>query len=306
MTHAHVLILEDEAPVARLLRSWVELDGASVRTTGSAEQALLLAAVQSPAIVVCDVCLPGGRDGFWFVERLRPLHPETVVVMSTGLQGIETVRSGLRTGVSDLLVKPFTYVVFREALRRAFAEHLLRRVSTASPEADAPDSRRVARDTTAALFAILHAQRGNGARHAEQVSHLSVKLAEALGVEESERSHIEHAALFCDVDRVDVYAIAKVVPYLASASEIAVARRECFDGTGFPVGLRGDAIPLGARIIAVASAYEDLVEGSGLHSLTPAEAIDTLVGERAREFDPNVLDALRLQLQPIERLSAAS
>ena len=87
------------------------------------------------------------------------------------------------------------------------------------------------------------------------------------------------------------------VPFLAAANKIAVSTHEKYDGSGFPHGLVGDSIPLEARIISVANAYDELV--SGLHGaqVNPALAVELMTTDRATEFDPLVLGALKT-LQP--------
>lgn len=303
---SHVLIVEDQVPIGRLLRAWIEAEGASVVTATGAEQALLLASEHPPAVALCDIRLPGGRDGFWLVEQLRLLHPETAVVMTTGLPQFDTEVSGPREGVADFVVKPFTRERIVDALRRGLAEHRSRQASMATdsggraPAGPGRDSMAA----TAALLAVLHTQSGSAAAHAQRVSHLAVTLARALNVEDSAVSHIEHAALLRDVERSDIHGIVRKLPHLDAASTIAVASQERFDGTGFPLGLKGDAIPRGARIVAVADAYDDLVEGQCLSGLTPADAVEALCGERASQFDPAVLRALR-SVQPDFQATAA-
>ena len=90
---------------------------------------------------------------------------------------------------------------------------------------------------------------------------------------------------------------------LAAANQIAVAAHERFDGSGFPHGLRGQQIPVGARIIAVADAYDELVSGIGHDAVGVGRAIEILTTERRSQFDSNVLSALKT-LQPTpERVS---
>lgn len=297
---SHVLIVEDQAPIIRLLHSWVEAEGESAVTATSAEQALLLASQQSPAVALCDIHLPGGQDGFWLVDQLRVLHPETAVVMTTGIHDFNAAVAGVRASVTDYVVKPFTRARLSEALQCALAEHRARKASAATPGHQTPKGacHDGATGATAALLAVLHAQRGTAAIRALRVAHLAVKLARALDAAELEISDIEHGALLCDVARLDVYAIARKVPHLNAASAIAVASQERFDGNGFPLGLEGEAIPRGARIVAVATAYEELVSSAGSTLFTPKRAVEVLCGERAQEFDPAVLGALRLQLCP--------
>ena len=80
---------------------------------------------------------------------------------------------------------------------------------------------------------------------------------------------------------------------LEPAARIAMACRERVDGSGYPRGLAGDAIPLGARIIAVAETYVDLLNGhAGLHEPFPPEAaLEQLAGRRGRELDAALVDA---------------
>jgi response regulator RpfG family c-di-GMP phosphodiesterase len=89
-------------------------------------------------------------------------------------------------------------------------------------------------------------------------------------------------------------AMLKNVPFLAAANEIAVAAHERYDGSGFPRGLKGEAIPIGARIIGVADAWDELVSGIGGTPVAPAHALEILSVERLVQFDPLVVGALTM------------
>ena len=118
------------------------------------------------------------------------------------------------------------------------------------------------------------------------------RLGGALGVSENGLTDIRLAALLRDVTRHDVHAIARMAPAFVAAYGIAMAAQERFDGSGFPIALKGDAIPLGARIVGVAEAYDELVSGDPGATTTPAAAMEMLQGERSRQFDPAALQAL--------------
>jgi len=291
-----VLIVEDQAQVARLLLRWVEAEGATAVAATSAEQALLLASQQTPAVALCDVNLPGGRDGFWLAEQLRALHPETAVVMTTGLHYFDAAVAGLRAGVVDYVTKPVSRERLQEALRRALAEHQSRKASSSASESTSDQSGgyQGAPGAKAALLTVLHAQGGAAVHHAQHAADVAAKLARALSLAGRDVALVEYAALLCHIDRVDVHGLARKVPDLSDASAIALASQERFDGSGFPLGLRGSAIPRGARIVAVANAYDALVTGSGGVRVTPEQAVEILCHERAGQFDPAVLRALRI------------
>ena len=73
-----------------------------------------------------------------------------------------------------------------------------------------------------------------------------------------------------------------------------MAAHERYDGSGFPRGLKGEAIPLGARIVAVADVWDELVSGIGDTPVAPAHALEIMSVERLTQFDPLVVGALTI------------
>ena len=290
---SEVLIVEDEAPIRRLLHRWIDAEGLRAMEAESAEQGLLLASEKSPAVAFCDINLPRGQSGFWLVEQLHRLHPATSVVVTTGLHKFDVAVTGLRAGATDYIVKPFTRDRFREALQRGLAVYESRK-GTAAAQAHVGTCRSQSEPagTIAALLSVLRADQEAAVPRAHRVSQRAVAIARAMNVGGTMASDVEHAAILRSITRLDVHALGRQVPFLAAAITITAAVQERFDGTGFPLGLAGDNIPLGARVLAVAEAWDELVEGSRGGSLTPAQALEVMCGERARQFDPAVLRAL--------------
>src|SRR5688572_4899104 len=103
-----VLIVEDEAPIRRLLQAWTQAEGAEVVEAASAEQALTLVKSEGPlAVALCDLKLPG-RDGLWLADQLREVSPETAVVMTTAVHEFDVAVHSLQKRVVDYLSKPYT------------------------------------------------------------------------------------------------------------------------------------------------------------------------------------------------------
>lgn len=322
-----VLVVDDEAPIRRLLQHWVEGEGATVVQAGTAEEGLAIVDADPPAVALCDIRLPG-RNGLWLAEQLKAQHPDTAVVMTTGVNEFDAAVNSLQAGVVDYLVKPFVRERMVEALQRAFFAHKSRCALAAM---DRELTRRrsqitealaeIEMNSSASLEAMLSMLRARDARsvdHARRVATLAVNLAMTLQIGEPRLSDIERAALLHDLGRLALpdallncderslsagdrarfrahpqhaHAMLKNVPILAAAAEIAVAAHERCDGSGFPHGLEGDAIPRGATIVGLASAYTALVAGES--PITPSAALERLTGPRAAEFDPEVLEALR-------------
>jgi response regulator RpfG family c-di-GMP phosphodiesterase len=251
--------------------------------------------------------------------------------MTTGVNEFDTAVDSMHAGVVDYLVKPFTRERFTGALQRGFFAHQSRR-ALASMQKELDARRKQIADALAELelnassslgvmLEMLRARHPASYEHAQRVSRLAVNLAMTLRIGEPRLSDIERGALLHNLGRLALpddlltreaedlsgadrakfrayplhgQAILHTVPYLAAASELAVAAHERFDGRGFPHGIAGEQIPLGARIICVANAFDELVTGIGRDALPPDQAIDLLCTSRAAEFDPLVLGALKM------------
>ena len=105
--HDYVLIVDDEAPVRELLASQISYLGHQCRTASSAEEALeIVRDYPAAALVLSDVHMPGAT-GVELLHGLKQLDENIQVVMISGLSDLETVRSCLREGAYDYLIKPF-------------------------------------------------------------------------------------------------------------------------------------------------------------------------------------------------------
>jgi response regulator RpfG family c-di-GMP phosphodiesterase len=258
--------------------------------------------------------------------------------MTTGVLEFNAAVHSLQSGVVDYLVKPFTRERLTEAVNRAFFAHKSRRAVTDMQRELDERRQQIAQAlgdlelnsaaSLEAMLAMLRVRDAHSYDHAHRVARLSVNLAMALRISEPQLSDVERAALLHNLGRLALpdsilirkerslseeertklrsyplhgQAMLKNVPFLAGANEIAVAAHERYDGSGFPRGLKGEAIPIGARIIAVADVWDELVSGIGDTPVAPAHALEIMTVERLAQFDPLVLGALTmLQLSPTE------
>ena len=330
-----VLIVDDEASMRTLLRAWVEREGgARVIEAASAEEGLELVGKESPAVALCDIRLPG-EDGLWLAAQIRIHHPRTTVVMTTGVLEFGAAVNSLQSGVVDYLVKPFTRERLSEALSRAWYAHKSREaLDQLQRELDVRHNQitHALSDLEVninagleAMLAILRARDPESYEHARRVASIAVNIGAALKIVDPHLSDIERAALLHNLGRLAIpdallmrdrstlsdeerarvrtyplhgQALLKNVPFLAAASEIAVAAHERYDGSGFPRGLAGEKIPLGARVLAVANAFDELVSGMNGSPVSQARAIEILSVEKFDQFDPVVVGALIMMEQP--------
>lgn len=179
------------------------------------------------------------------------------------------------------------------------------------------DEVRIARnDTVRSLVKAMDLSIPGEGGHAYRVAVLSVATGEAIGMGPEELQYLQYAACLHDIgklsldrqllhksdpfseedrERVQAHAVAAMrviesLPWLAPSAEMIVSHHERWDGEGYPEGLSGHDIPLGARIIAVCEAYDVLVSSTNWsEALDESEAIEELKRCAGTQFDPDVV-----------------
>ena len=114
-----------------------------------------------------------------------------------------------------------------------------------------------------------------------------------------------HAALGCDAISHAERSLGTEVEFLRTAKEIALSHQEKWDGSGYPKGLAGDAIPLSARLMAVADVYDAIISKKTYSdSLSHEEAINIIYAGKNNLFDPEIIDAFVAIEQEINAIAA--
>jgi response regulator RpfG family c-di-GMP phosphodiesterase len=327
-----ILVVDDEPAVRALTARWLEAIGFLARAAASAEQALDVMATDSAGVVVCDVRMPG-HDGLWLAEQLRSRYPETAVIMATGGQDLDAAVASLRLGVLDYLVKPFSRERLRESVERGVDWHraaleVRRQRDVLQSQARIRHSQlsralsglRIESTDAVDAVLILLTLRDRGAYdHAHRVARLAQRVAAASNAPASAFESLEAAALLHELGRLALpddlahkvapmspderelvrehprfaFEVLRPVAALAGAATLVGALHERYDGTGYPNGLRGEAIPFASRVLAVADAFDML---SSIDGVPPQVARADAVGELSRQagtrFDPELLRVL--------------
>jgi putative nucleotidyltransferase with HDIG domain len=309
-------------------------------TAGTAVEALAVAERERMDVAVLDLRMPG-QSGVWLARRLRETRSDLAIIMATGSQSFDAAREGLRLGVMDYLLKPFSRQELVDAVDRAVkwceaaalerAERVRLEGEILRRSAELSNLfAQVEVTTSGALEALLvafNSRNPDACAHVKRVAQSAVMLAQTMGVDRSDLADIERGALLHDIGKVampdalihnasrlteDELAIIRThpqvghdilmsVPFLAPAAAIVLASHEWMDGTGYPFGLKGQDIPLGARITSVADAFDALTMARVYRDpVSSAHARAELLRFSGRQFDPDVVHAWTRLAEPVE------
>lgn len=339
-----LLVVDDDASVRDVISVLLREEGYACTTATSAEAALDAASQADFPLVISDVRMPG-HDGFWLLEQLRARRPDTAVIMLTGFGDTEAAVECLRNGAADYLLKPPKVTDLIRAIERALGRRRLeleRRSYHRSLEArvahkTAQLSRTVSdlaasySQTLWSLVAALDAREHETSNHSQRVVRYSLAVARRLGVPEAELPQLGRGALLHDIGKIGVpdaillkpgrlteaewvemrkhprtgFDIVRAVDFLAAPADLVLSHQERYDGGGYPRGLAGDAIPLFARIFAIADTFDAMTSHRPYRRALGADAARAEIRRCAgSQFDPACVEAF-LSLAPAELATLA-
>lgn len=337
---ARMLIIDDEPANVRILRRMLGIAGCEdFHSTTESTEALALCHAIVPDVVLLDLHMPR-LDGITLLGQLTELFPCRIsmpILVLTADGNLETRYRALEAGASDFLMKPFDAL---ELVLR-LGHHLeTRRLYLELQEGkELLESRVVERtldleDAQAEIIDRLafatEMRDDDTGEHVERVATLTAKIAGELGLPSGEIQILRRSVRLHDVGKIAIsdnillkggsltpeeYATiqthtttgAKILqgsrfPVLLSAEEIARSHHERWDGTGYPSGLKGEEIPLSARIAAVADVYDALTHSRPYKpAWEPEDAVKEISDKAGTQFDPQVVKAfLKVVDAPID------
>ncbi len=292
---ARVLIVDDELSTRKLLAAILEEAGVPCKTASSAEEGLRILGTESVDAVLSDLQMPG-ISGMAFLAEVRPRYHHLAFLMMTGVDDIRVGIEAMKKGADDYLVKPLQIEIVMASLERAldkkrleqeldhYREHLEEMVKerTGQLETALWQVERSYEDTLEALGAAIDLRDSETAGHSRRVTLYSARLAEELGAVKRERKTIAMGAWLHDIGKLAIpdaillkpgaltkeewsimrshaqigFDFVKGIPFLADAAEVILRHHERCDGSGYPGGLKGADIPIGARIFAISDTVD--------------------------------------------------
>jgi putative two-component system response regulator len=310
MSQETILIVEDNPILREGLQEMLELEGFGVFTASNGQQALDSMNDRSPDLILSDIAMPI-MDGYTFFRSVRERSEWVSIpfVFLTARGEREDVLAGKDMGAEDYLVKPVTredlITVVNSRLERSHQLHVVQLQQ--------------AYETSLAVLANAIEVRDQYTRgHVERVMAYAFAIAENLNGMEFDHDQLRFGAMLHDIGKIHIREttlckegsltkdewseiklhpstgaeMIKDIPYLSPAIPVVRYHHERWDGSGYPQGLSGEAIPLVARVVTVADGFDAMTTDrpySTARSLDQARQ-EIIAGSGTR-YDPDVVAA---------------
>jgi len=326
---SRVLLVDDEQAVWEILGEKLGRSGFEWHGCSSAEEALSRLESEHFDAIVSDLKMPG-MTGLGLLGEVQKKHPHLAFVMATGEDDIRVAVEAMKHGADDYLVKPFNLDVAVESVRRAtrkkfmeaelekYRHHLEEMVEQRTRQLQTAMKRieNAYDDTLEALGAALDLRDTETAGHSRRVSLYCLEIARAMGCTNEQLKTIARGAYLHDIGKIGIpdsillkqgkltpeemtimqthvrigYELLNRIPFLSAAAEIVLAHQERYDGAGYPQGLLGEGITLGARIFAIADTLDAMTSDRPYRQALPFQtAREEIIRESGRQFDPDIV-----------------
>ncbi|PWB39328.1 MAG: two-component system response regulator [Rhodocyclales bacterium] len=329
---ALIQIVDDDLRNIRLLEAQLKAEGHEIMTALSGNACLAQLKDRLPDLILLDIMMPG-MDGFEVAGRLKQdARTKAIpVIMVTALEDRDSRLRALHMGAEEFLNKPVDraelWIRVRNMLRLKEYQNFLAEHNRILEEQVAERTqalRDAYKDTIFTMVRAAEFKDEETGAHVQRISFYCRDMAEELGMDAHFCDELFHASPMHDIGKIAIpdavllkpggfspeeWAImkghaafgAKILerggsPYTKMGAEIALNHHERWDGTGYPNGSRGEAIPFPARLMNIADVYDALRSKRPYKpAFTHERAVEIItVGDGRTQpghFDPQVLDA---------------
>jgi putative nucleotidyltransferase with HDIG domain len=323
----HILVIDDEKSV-RLSLKYLLHKQYKVHMAAGALEGMFCCAEHKIDVIMMDIRMPG-KDGLSALADLKKKHPLVEVVLITAYASLDTVRDAIRFGAFDYLTKPFGRDEVLSVIKRAlckrqqslemkkerdilFENQLCLEDKVAEARQNMLSS---CESTIMSALLTINARDSYTYDHSHRVSSTAERIAAALGLTAGEIAWIRCAATMHDIGKLGVdedalkekkrltplqheeikhhpaygARLLSTLPFLKEAVQLVQHHHERYDGKGYPDGLAGYEIPVGARIIAIADAIDAMAHSRYKEASPRLRIRDELEECACGQFDPDIV-----------------
>jgi putative two-component system response regulator len=318
-----ILIVDDEQTVRKSLNKCLTRKGFSCNEAGDATEALKNLKKEPADLVILDIMMPG-TSGSELLPQIKTSYPDTAVVMATAVVEPDTIIKCMKNGAQDYITKPFDIselvANIQMVLKKRHLELRLkekRQVLEGKVEEQSRELQKLFIDAIESLVSALEAKDKYTAGHSRRVTKIAVDSGRILGLNSEELENLRWAALLHDIGKIGIDSSVQnkpgtltpteydyilthcsigpgIVEPLVNAKIVEVIRHhhDSYDGSGPGQKVRGEEIPLGARILAVADSFDAMTSDRPYRpAMTALRAIAEIKKCAGTQYDPVVVKA---------------
>ena len=325
----NILVVDDEEAIREVVSTMLESKGYRCTVAHNGRVAQDHIKRITPDLILSDMIMPE-MDGIKLLEWVREFDPDVPVIMVTAIHDISTALEAIRRGAYDYILKPFEKDQLFLGVGRALQHRRLvneNRKYQRDLEQQVED--RTARltealeqleqsydDTLEALGSALDLKDAETEGHCQRVTAFCISIAKTMPVPDTYLPILARAAFLHDIGKMAIpdgilrkpgplnddekkimrthceigYNMLIRIPFLRDAAEIVLAHQEFYDGSGYPRGLKGDQIPLGARIFGIADSLDAMISDRPYRRALPmSHAREEISRCSGSQFDPAVV-----------------
>ena len=312
-----ILVVDDSAANLKFVESVLK-EQYKLILVKTGEKALAYLAKNPVDLVLLDIQMPD-MDGFETCEKIKELrlNRNVPVIFLTADADVDNEIKGLEMGAVDFIKKPFIPEVMLNRIHRVIQLEELKRTLEDKVKEKTVQIEQLSFEIISTIASMIEAKDSYTKGHSVRVAEFSALIASELGWREEEVQNLKYIALLHDIGKVGIPDNVLNKPGRLTESEFNIIKshttiggdilkdietitdvdagakyhHERYDGSGYPSGLREDEIPMVARIIGIADAYDAMSSKRIYRDNLPTEVIrKELVCGRGTQFDPELLD----------------
>ena len=318
---SRILVIDDESIARITIDALLSSENYEMYFAENGKDGITVASQTLPDIILLDVIMPG-MNGFETCRKIRsmPNLAEVPILLVTALDDRESRMSGLQAGADDFITK--TYDIFELQVRIQNMTRLNRYRLLIEQRHEMEKLHHdvlIAYDKTIEGWSrALDLRDKETEGHTQRVTQMTLQLARSVGFDEDALLQIKRGSLLHDVGKLGIpdsillkpgplteaewvimrlhpvyaYEWLSVIEYLYVAMEIPYCHHEKWDGTGYPRGLKGEDIPLSARLFAVVDIWDALTSDRPYRkAISREEAWEYICDQTGKHLDPKAVAA---------------
>lgn len=315
-----VLIIDDDAGARAALEGLLLSEPYDLCFATNGVDGIAMAVSFHPDVILLDVMMPK-MDGFEVCRQIRsiPEVAEIPIILVTSLDDYDSRITGLRAGADDFVNKPYNSVELFARLQTILRLNRYRRIAEQQSELKSLNQELLIayNKTIEGWSQALDLRDKETEGHTHRVTDLAIKFAQAIGLSNTDLEHVRRGALLHDVGKLGIpdailhkpgklteeewqimrmhpvyaYQWLSSIKFLEPALHIPYAHHEKWDGSGYPRGLKGEEIPITARLFAFVDVWDALRSDRPYRNAMPkVDVLEYIRNQADSHFDPALVD----------------